>query len=426
MLKYGEGVAGTIAQSGKPLMIADYRSWSNRALQYEAEQPFRAVIGAPVIWQNQVSGVLDVLDDSEKRHFTREDLGLLSLFANQTALIVENSRLLESEQQQQKEAETLRQTAATLTSSLNLNEVLDNMLTLLNQVVNYDSATVFLREGDHLRAKALRNIPNPENVLRMSFLTDEEGLFKEIFRSRKTIILDDAQKDPRFRNWSETQYIHSWMGIPMILKDEIIGILTCDHHTPGYYTTNIAALAQAFSDQVTIAVENARLFEAERKRVSELEAVRQASISLTASLELTQVLYAILESALHMLPRAGNSHIFLYNAESEQLTFGAALYSDGRRGKPFAQPRPHGLTAKVARTGRLITVENIQENPLYKDAPRDWIGAIVGLPLMIGKRVIGVMNITFSTPQQIPEAELRALQLLGDQAAIAIENRASV
>ena len=120
VLKYGEGVAGIVAQSGQPLIIDDYRNWSKRALQYDAEQPFRAVIGAPVIWQNQVSGVLDVLDDSEKRHFTREDLGLLSLFANQTALIVENSRLLESEQQQQKEAETLRQTAATLTSSLNL------------------------------------------------------------------------------------------------------------------------------------------------------------------------------------------------------------------------------------------------------------------------------------------------------------------
>jgi len=105
VLKYGEGAAGIVAEAGEPLIIDDYRTWSGRAIAYEEEHPFRAVLTVPMIWQSQVTGVIHVLDYSESQHFTQSDLELLSLFANHAAIAVENARLLE---QRQRHAQELR------------------------------------------------------------------------------------------------------------------------------------------------------------------------------------------------------------------------------------------------------------------------------------------------------------------------------
>ncbi|MGD8398323.1 MAG: GAF domain-containing protein, partial [Anaerolineae bacterium] len=156
------------------------------------------------------------------------------------------------------------------------------------------------------------------------------------------------------------------------------------------------------------------------QRVAELEAIRQASLSLTSSLRLPQVLESILQTTLDLLPVAKNTHIFLH--EDGKLRFGAARWADGRTGTPWATPRSHGLTHTVARSGDLLVVPDMQAHPLFEDAPAEWQGAIIGLPLKISQRVVGVMSIAYQEGHAISEAELRALGLLADQAALAVEN----
>jgi two-component sensor histidine kinase len=109
VLKYGEGAAGTIAQTGEPLIIDDYRTWSRRSPAYEEEQPFTAILSAPMIWQGQVTGVIHVLDNVESRCFIQADLELLTLFANHAAIAVENARLYERARQDAKTKATLLQ-----------------------------------------------------------------------------------------------------------------------------------------------------------------------------------------------------------------------------------------------------------------------------------------------------------------------------
>lgn len=93
VLAYGEGAAGTVAATGEPLIIDDYRNWEGRAEAYEENQPFSAVISAPMLWKGQVTGVIHVLHDTGERKFTGEDLKLLTSFANQAAVAVENAQL---------------------------------------------------------------------------------------------------------------------------------------------------------------------------------------------------------------------------------------------------------------------------------------------------------------------------------------------
>jgi PAS domain S-box-containing protein len=100
ILKYGEGAAGVVAQTREPLIIDDYRVWEKRASTFEGQQPFTTVLSVPMIWQERVSGVIHVLDDVESRRFTKTDQDLLAVFANHAAIAVENTRLVETMQQE--------------------------------------------------------------------------------------------------------------------------------------------------------------------------------------------------------------------------------------------------------------------------------------------------------------------------------------
>jgi signal transduction histidine kinase len=154
-----------------------------------------------------------------------------------------------------------------------------------------------------------------------------------------------------------------------------------------------------------------------RQRVAELEGLREAALRLTASLELQPVLASLLEHAIN-LSGAADAHIFLY--DGERLELGAAYLTTGPEEQPFAEPRPDGLTFTVARTAEMIVIPDVDAHPLFKDWK--WGGAIAGFPLSVGARVVGVMNIAFDEPHPFDENELRVLELLAAQAAIAIQN----
>src|SRR5687767_2332283 len=121
-----------------------------------------------------------------------------------------------------------------------------------------------------------------------------------------------------------------------------------------------------------------------------------------------------------LLDGAGDAHIFLY--EDGHLTFGSALDHSGPSVQPLWEPRADGLSYTVAKNGETIIVSNLREHPLFENTSSDWQGAIMGQPLKIGDRVVGVMNVGFPKPHDFSTDELLLLRLFGDQAAIAIEN----
>jgi len=290
----------------------------------------------------------------------------------------------------------------------------------------FDSGNVMLVEGDQLAIKVWRGYDayvDPQLLAEVRFDLESELTSALVVRRGKPLMISDAQNDPRWQIFKVSEHIHSWLGVPLYFRQQVIGLFSLDRTSPCGFSEEEIALAQSFASHASIALENASLFEAAEKRAAELEALRQASLILTASLDLPAVLDAILESVLGLLPDVNNGHIFLYNPENGgQLSFGASLMADGRRGILVAEPREDGLTYTVARSGKVILVPDMRVHPLFEGAPPDWNGAIIGLPLKIGQQVVGVMNISYVRPRTFSEDEMRLLRLLGDQAAIAIEN----
>ena len=131
LLKYGDGAAGTVAQTGQPLMVDDYRTWSGRAVVFEKDRPFQALIAMPIIWREQVTGVIDVLRQGT-RPFTKADQDLLGRFAAHAAIAIEDARLLQSLQheltERQRTTDALRKAREALEESERLkSEVIEKL-----------------------------------------------------------------------------------------------------------------------------------------------------------------------------------------------------------------------------------------------------------------------------------------------------------
>jgi diguanylate cyclase (GGDEF)-like protein len=157
-----------------------------------------------------------------------------------------------------------------------------------------------------------------------------------------------------------------------------------------------------------------------KQQADELDALKKLSLSLTSSLDIKTVLDAVVTEAMRLVKNARSAHIFLF--ANNKLEFGAALNEDGVRDKPQALPRPNGLTNTVARNEERIIIEDIKKHPLFANTPPDWQGSIIGIPLKINAKLVGVMNLSRSTRGGFSSSELRLLELLADQAAVAISN----
>lgn len=157
-----------------------------------------------------------------------------------------------------------------------------------------------------------------------------------------------------------------------------------------------------------------------KQQADELDALKSISLNLTSSLDLQTVLDAVVTEAMRLVRHARTAHIYLYS--KGYLEFGASLSTNGEKNKPFATPRPHGLTHSVAESGKQIIVENILNHPLYESAPKEWAGSIIGTPLKFNNSIVGVMNLSRSISGRFTSSELRLLGLLADQAAVAISN----
>ena len=171
---------------------------------------------------------------------------------------------------------------------------------------------------------------------------------------------------------------------------------------------------------VDVLADNGNLLMLIQQQAAELDALKRITLNLTSSLDLQAVLDGVVKEAMQLVKDAQDAHIYL--VREEKLVFGASLKNDGEKNVQYVDPRPDGLTSMVARKKKTIVVEDIANQPIYDGMPITWRGSIIGIPLKMGSRVIGVMNLARTNPGEFNQAEVRLLNLLADQAAIAIIN----
>lgn len=219
-------------------------------------------LAVPMIAQNQVLGAV-LLGFSEPHVITTLEKERSELATQQLAHFLFNARLLAAETQARQRAETLRAVGQVISSSLNLHEVLERVLSELQKVVAYDSASVQRLEGNQSVIVAARGLDDSVAAIGLAFdIWNTNQPNHAIYRDKRSLILADVALD--FSGFdaiiAPIGRIRSWMGVPLLFGDRAVGMLTLDKHEPDYYTPEHARTAEAFGAQAAIALENARLF----------------------------------------------------------------------------------------------------------------------------------------------------------------------
>jgi signal transduction histidine kinase len=414
---FGEGIVGHVAQTAKPIRLEDFADWKEDR-HWSHFESFKSIIGSPVLLGGEVQGVLVVGWDEPHNPSSLDELDILELFATQVAITLENAGLIQAAEQRISQIEQLNTLTKAVLDANHFQKLVEVVASQLCEILHADGCYLVLKDSHSLKSSAVFFAPGEEEIGTATSHKKLHAIAMEILDS-----VDLDEEDELFhpltfdREIAESYSFQSLLAFPFLKDKNRIGVaLTLFRGEPSFNKEELLLFEQ-ISCSLTPALDKLHIFEDERRRRNVLEALRQAGIQLTSKLELDPVLDAILNQALSLV-EADDAHVFLF--EGGQLSFAGARWADGRSTEPYSIPRRDGITYTVAKSGERIVSPDVNQHPLFEDM--QWAGAIVSLPLRFGDQVVGVMNVAFEQPHDFQEEELRVLELLATQAAIALQN----
>ena len=446
-----EPLIARLLQSDRPLMLNSVRSVvppTSLLLELGLRSALCALIGP----REQPLGVV-VLGTRSARNWHDRESSLMSLLATQSALALESARLFQSEQSRRRAADTLREVAQTLTSVLALDDITHLILEQLRRVVPYDTASLMLRKGDTLVIQATRGFEEThrQEVEQFSIELSSDRTMARIIETRQPLVVEDAQTNPYFVHVEGSEHIHGWIGAPLLLDDEVIGLLTVDSSDVGSYNEEDAQLAFALASLAAQAIRNGRLFSEVRQLAAALEqrvAERTAALaetntllsdekerlqavhSITLELSQTLDLEATLTKSLGLTSKAigvKRGSIMLRDPQSNSLICRAVLTSDGSVRStyiPISFAQGGGLADWAMEQENTISVPDVRKDSRWvrEQGRADEVRSAVAIPLRTKDETLGVLMLTSPKVNYFNPAQIQLITTIANEIAIVIHN----
>ncbi len=410
-LPVDQGICGLVASNKRSMRVEDV---SLVPEYFEIAISTRSELCVPIISGATLFGVLNV-ESHKLNTFTEKDERLLNTIAGGLANALERIDLFEAEKKRRMDAEILREATLELTSNFELDKLFESTFTSLAKLIPYDSASIEMFNNGYFEIVAGKFIP--VELIGKKYISDL-GKWGRVEDFHKPKIVFDAQNENAFVKFEETNYIRGWMGIPLLVKGNTIGVLNLDSRTPGYFNSDHAAIAQTFANQVAIAMENIRLFELEQRRRSDAENLQLATSSLANTLDIDNLLEKILDWLRVLAP---------YDSASIMLKKGDTLELAGKRDLPEIYKigtvfEIAGRWKDVAANHKPIIDEDVTSNELFiKLESTDYIRGWMSVAMFALDELIGFINLDSRTPGAYTEENASLVQTFANQAATAIE-----
>ncbi|MBN1678792.1 MAG: PAS domain S-box protein [Anaerolineae bacterium] len=387
----------------------------------------RSTVKAPIVVDGEVIGILH-LDSVTPGAFNQTHADRLQAFAEQAAIAIRNARLFAGEYEQRTLAEALRDTAAILNSTLEFDEVLDHILANVSTVLPSDAANIMLIDQGvaHIaRARGYDKHNLEDWVTDLSFVIDETTTFSEMIKTGQPLIIPDTDEYDGWIQFKEERWLRSYASAPISLGGEVIGFLSLDSSTPGFFTPGQADRLQGFANQAANAIQNAQLFTAEREQRALAEALRDTASAVNSTLELDQVFERILVNLGSVVP-CDAANLMLINDGIVRVVRGRG-YDKLGIAQWLANWRFHvdeqSTLLYIMKTGKPVVVRDTQADERWVDFPEtDWIRSYVCAPIRYDTDIIGFVNLDSGTPHFFTQDHADRLQSFADQAATAIRN----
>ena len=431
----GEALPGYVFETNTPMRIDEVQFTRDYTFSVEAQQLlYRQATGGrlpisslliPIQSGDQRVGVLVLDNFNTVSAFLEEDQTLLLSLTQQVGLSLQNVRLVHATRERAEQLEALTAAATNLTSNLQSTELIESLLDQLQPVITHDTATLWIREHDRLRVAAARGFPDTEQRLGLTIASEDSSLFKEMIRTGQGILIGDVRQDPRFPPLDAPRL--SWLGLPMVSKNEVIGVLALEKSQSYFYTHEHLQVGTTFASQSAVALENARLFEDSVSRASELNERSQRlallnrfSSSLSGLLDEEKILQL---AAQELLDALSASRVSIVN-----FVRGSAMWIHDNPRPKVKLPRriPDApVFSRMKESLGVYTSESVKDDadlaPLesfFAELTR----SVLILPFTSGSSLRALAVIHQNEQIHFSSNEIELARTLANQAAIALEN----
>ncbi len=403
-------------------------------------QSFRSALCVPMLREGVLIGVMAILK-TKVDPFTDRQIELVSTFADQAVIAIENVRLFGEVQAKTRDLEeSLQQQTATADvlkvisrSVFDLDAVLKTLLESARQLCGARNANLYLRDGEVLRVRATTN-PAPEAI---EFFRDHpitpsrRNVLGRVLLSGDVEHVADVTLDPEF-DFGDAPQIANFravLGVPLLRDGRVEGALALARGEPGYFDARQVELVRAFADQAQIAIQNVRLFN-ETKEALERETATADILKVIASSpsDLQPVFQAIADRSNKLVGGYSTGVVRFIDDTLELAAFTPVnREADAALRASFPRPRSEYPIYELVRGGEVIEISD-SESELGARARMTEFGRLRGfrslllVPLIGDKGAIGLISVTRKETGHFEKQHIALLRTFADQAVIAIQN----
>lgn len=335
--------------------------------------------------------------------------------------------MVESFQAMGTQVALLHRISSIVSSGLELETMLRELVDLIMQVTDSDACLVYL--VDHstnevvLRASQLPHSSEIGNIR----LAMGEGITGWVAMHRSVVALPkDASADTRFKSFNalpEDTY-QAFLSVPLVSGGDLIGVINVHHREPHRHTSDEVALVSFIGEQMGGALAKSRLAERSQSANKRMETLAAVAEKIAAESYLERILQAISEMVAETLDSPVCS-IMLLDDERRELVISAARCSSPEYLHKMPIKIEDSLIGRVVREGRPIMIANVLDEKQYRYpelARKTGLASLLSVPLTSRDKVIGTINIYTREQRVFAEDEIGFVKVVAGQAAIAIEN----
>jgi diguanylate cyclase (GGDEF)-like protein len=248
--KVGEGIIGHVAKTGQVHMAGDV---STDPYYFSTAETSGSAVGVPMLDKDHLLGVIYV-ESLNKDALQTDDVRTLQALANQVATSLQKARLYARTQEHLQVMTALQSFSHTVTSSLDINEILSNVIKLLRASFGYTYMGVYLLDGDVLHLGTQLGYPDHMLIQEVPITA---GVIGRTARTREAQFIRDVRTDPDFL-WASYE-VNSEIAVPLLKDENVLGVLNVEAKEPGSLDENDVNFLKALAGSIAVAIDNARL-----------------------------------------------------------------------------------------------------------------------------------------------------------------------
>ncbi|HET9489372.1 MAG TPA: GAF domain-containing protein [Methylomirabilota bacterium] len=431
----GHGVTGACAAERRGLLLNDYPT-SPYALPDYVALGFTRFLAHPLTLGERCLGVITLSRTGPgPPTFTADDLAVLESLATQAAIAIDNARLHEELEARTRRLRMLATVNRIVSSSLDTGEVLRTIACAAAELMGgtlvafwiADESTRTLWIGAFSDEEVGADFPIASHAF-------GEGAAGWVAEHRRPLDVADVRGDPRFlaREWGARHGIVSFFGIPLLVQDSLLGVLTLNGQAPFHFTPDEENLLESFAAQAAVALQHARVFGDTTRRLDETRALLEVVEILNSTLDPHQLLKRV---AIKIAQVCQVDRCTIERGDARRLVPLTSQFADGHaeramweafvRGAPYAAADVPAR-ARALETRRPVVVEDATNQTEH--LPREWVETFrqrscLFVPLINQDQVIGLLTLDYCerpVPFQRPQVALAAA--IAGQLALALES----